>query len=91
MGIMPDRKKILIDMTPDGDFVEPPTPPLTERIGRWAFVIAVLAGGLAAAVLMLWFALALIPVAIGAALVAWVAFRFQVWRIRRSFPRDRSP
>jgi hypothetical protein len=88
---MPDRKKLLIDMTPDGDFVEPSNSSLTERIGRWAFVIAVLAGGLAAAALALWFALALIPVAIGAALVAWVAFRFQMWRIRRSFPRDRFP
>lgn len=88
---MPDRKIVMIDMTPDGDFVAPPTPSLTERIGRWAVVIALLAGGLAAAALALWFALALIPVAIGAALVAWVAFRFQMWRIRRSLPRDRFP
>ena len=32
------------------------------------------------AALALWFALALIPLAIGAAIIAYLAFRFQLWR-----------
>jgi fatty acid desaturase len=73
-----------LDMTPDGRFREPPATPLATRIARTALVIAVLSGVVAALILALWFALALIPVAIGAALVAWAAFRFQLWRMRRS-------
>ena len=71
-------------MTLEGGFREPPRAPLATRIGRTALVVAVVAGLLAALLLALWFALALIPVAIIAGLVAWAAFRFQLWRMRRS-------
>ncbi len=71
-------------MNPDGSFRTPARPPLALRVGAIALVVAVLAGALAAAVLVLWFALALIPVAIVAFVIAWVAFRIQLWRIRRS-------
>ena len=71
-------------MTPDGRFREPPRTPLATRIARTALVIAVVAGVVSLLILALWFALALIPVAIIAALVAWAAFRFQLWRMRRS-------
>jgi hypothetical protein len=81
---MPFRETPQLDMTPDGRFREPPRTPLATRIARTALVVAVLAGVLAALILALWFALALIPVAIGAGLVAWAAFRFQLWRARRS-------
>jgi hypothetical protein len=74
----------VLDMNPDGSFRAPPRPPLALRIGAIALVVAVLTGALAVAVLVFWFALALIPVAIAAALIAWVAFRVQLWRIRRS-------
>jgi hypothetical protein len=77
-------KRPELDMTPDGRFREPPGTSLATRIARTALVIAVLSGVVAALILALWFALALIPVAIGAALVAWAAFRFQLWRMRRS-------
>jgi len=69
-----------IDMNADGTFVDPPAPSVAERVLRAAIIAAVLAAGLAIAMLALWFALILIPVAIGAALVAWAAWRWRVWR-----------
>lgn len=72
-----------IDMTPDGRFTAPEAPPLSAQILRAAIVIAALAGTFALAALVLWFALMLIPVAIGAALIAYGAFRYRVWRLRR--------
>ena len=79
-----------LDMTPNGAFRAPPRPPLAARIGVIAVVIAVLAGAFAAAALAFWFALALIPVAVVAGVIAWVAFRIQVWRMRRSGSPQRS-
>lgn len=73
-------------MTPDGLFRDPPRRagvPIVTRIAAWALLVAIGAGAISIAALALWFALALIPVALGAALVAWVAFRIQLWRVRR--------
>jgi hypothetical protein len=78
------RQPPQIEMTPDGRFRDPPSVPLATRIARTAVVVAALTGALAVFVLMLWFALALIPIAIGAGLVAWAAIRFQLWRMRRA-------
>jgi hypothetical protein len=72
-----------LNMTPDGQFVDPPAPSLSARILRAAILLAVLAGMIGLAALALWFALILIPIAIGAALVAWAAFRFRLWRMRQ--------
>jgi hypothetical protein len=36
------------------------------------------------AALALWFALLLIPVAVAAVVIAWLAFRYQVWKAGRS-------
>lgn len=108
---MENRKKLIIDMTREGEFVDPPREsaagpqfgpgfgpqlgarfgrpfgnanvPLAARIGRMAIVIAVMAGLLCFAALALWFALALIPVVLAASAVAWVAYRIQLWRVRR--------
>ena len=102
---MENRKKPIIDMTREGEFVDPPrmppfgtgphyrlpfgggtgtrNVPWTERIGRTAIVVAVLAALLGAAALALWFVLALIPVFLGASAVAWIAYRIQFWRMRR--------
>ena len=98
---MENRKKPIIDMTREGEFVDPPrrppfgagpqfrspfgagNMPLAERIGRTAIVVAVLAALLGAAALALWFVLALIPVVLAASAVAWVAYRIQLWRMRR--------
>jgi hypothetical protein len=80
---MSDRLPPELDMLPDGSF-RPRQPPIAARIFRWAVVIALLAAALVVAALALWFALLLIPVAIGAGLIAWLAFRYQLWRAGRS-------
>jgi len=71
-------------MRADGSFVDPPTVPLSVRILRAAIVLAVLSAALAGAILLIGFALFLIPVAIGAAVVAWAAFRYRLWKVSRS-------
>ncbi len=85
---MSDRKPPDLDLLPDGSF-RPRQPPLAARIFRWAVVIALVAVSLALAAFALWFALVLIPVAIVAGLIAWLAFRYQVWRAGR--PGARTP
>ncbi len=87
---MPDRYRLEIDMRPDGSFREPAKPPLAARIFFWAVLVATIAGSVVVAALALWFALALIPLAIGAAIVAYLAFRFQLWRAAGSVG-GRSP
>ena len=66
-------------MTADGRFRTPVRAPLASQIGRTALLSAVGVGAFAIALLALGFALALIPIALGAGLVAWLAFRLQVW------------
>jgi hypothetical protein len=87
--IMPDRYRLEIDMRPDGSFREPVKPPLAARIFFWAILVATITGAVVIAALALWVALALIPLAIGAAIVAYLAFRFQLWRSGVSL-RDRG-
>lgn len=77
---MSDRYPPDLDMLPDGSFRQPPRPPILTRIILWAAVIAVIAGGLAAAAFALWLALFLVPVALIAGIIAWLAFRVQIWR-----------
>jgi hypothetical protein len=82
---MENRRDIVLDMTPEGDFRETPfaqSKPAAfgVRLGRTAIIVAAMAGGLAVAALALWFALILIPVAFAAGVVAWGAFRFHLWR-----------
>jgi hypothetical protein len=75
----------VIDVTPDGQFVDPARPQsaLPAKLFGVAVLVAVLAGATVIALLALWLALQLIPIAIGAALIAYGVFRFQVWRARR--------
>jgi len=81
---MMDRLPRTIDMTTNGDFVAAPTAPAWPlRLGVGAAVVALVAGVLAFAALVLWVASIMIPVAVVAGLVAYGAFRFQVWRMRR--------
>ena len=73
----------MLDMTPDGEFRRQPGLSLGARIVLAAAVVAVIAGGLAISAFVLGLALALVPVALVAVLVAYLAFRFEVWRARR--------
>jgi hypothetical protein len=76
---MSERVPPDLDLLPGGSF-RPRRPPLAARVFRWAVIVALVAGLLALAAVALWFALVLIPVAIGAGLIAWLAFRYQLWR-----------
>jgi hypothetical protein len=75
-------------MRPDGSFRDPPKPPIATRVFFWAVLVCVVAGALAFAAFALWIALIILPVAIGAGLVAWLAFRFQLWRAGGSVSRS---
>jgi membrane protein implicated in regulation of membrane protease activity len=67
-----------LEMTVDGEFVSPPKVPISSRILVWAIVVAFVAGVLSLAALALWVALLILPVALGAAVVAWAMFRYRV-------------
>jgi hypothetical protein len=80
------RPEPVIDMTPDGRFIEAPQPgipPIPAKILGIAILVTIAAGALAIALLALWLAMTLIPIVIGAALVAFVVFRVQLWLARR--------
>jgi len=76
---MSDRIPPELDLLPDGSY-RPRLPPMASRIFAWAIVIAAVAAALAVAAVALWFALILIPVVVVAGLIAWLAFRYQLWR-----------
>ena len=84
------REPPQLEMTLDGEFRTPPKPPLLTRVLVWAVIIAIIAGGLTVAAFALWLALLILPVALGAAVVAWLIFRYQVWRAGKSGP-DSQP
>jgi hypothetical protein len=90
---MSDHVPPEIDMRADGTFrlpPQPPRPPLLTRIFIWAAVIAAITGALAVAAFALWIALILIPVALLAGVIAWLAFRFRLWRARSSVSGQRD-
>ncbi len=87
----PPFEKAPLDMTLDGQFRDPPAVPVVTQIGRIAVVVAVLAAAGAIAMLALWFALALIPIALGAGLVAYGVLRYQRWRGVGVFARPPGP
>jgi hypothetical protein len=75
------RSGPLLDMTPDGQFVEPPPETPSETLLRYGVVVAVVAGLVAMAALALWLALALIPVALAGGTIAYLAYRWRMWRL----------
>lgn len=77
-------------MTANGEFISPPKVPIATRILMWAVVVAVIAGMLSVAAFALWIALLILPVALGAAVVAWAMFRYQVWKAQRSMGGQRG-
>ncbi len=87
---MDDRSpRVILDMTPDGDFRAAPRfsgKPVSSwplKLGLGAAVVSAGAVALVAAALFLWLASVLIPIAIVAGLVAYIAFRIQVFRAVR--------
>jgi hypothetical protein len=87
-----DRR--IIDMTLEGDFVSPPTPPpppIGARIMMWAIVAMVLAVTVLIVALTFWFVVMILPLVLAAALIAYLAFRYQLWRTGGSFTIRRGP
>jgi hypothetical protein len=74
-----------IEMTPDGKFIDPPRTPVAARVFRYAVIVALVAVAMSVAALLAWFALMLIPVALAAGVIAWGAWRWQMWRARRPY------
>jgi hypothetical protein len=85
---MSDRHPPELDLLPDGSY-RTRRPPIATRVFAWAVIIALVAAALAVAAFALWLALILIPVVLVAGLIAWLAFRFQLWRAARR--RDAWP
>jgi hypothetical protein len=88
--VMETRRPPELEMTLEGEFVAPPATPIVSRIFMWAVVIAVLAGALSVAAFALWIALLILPVALGAAVVAWAMFRYRLWRAQQSMGGQRN-
>ncbi len=79
-------------MTPAGEFRDSAVHgrlkmPFGVRLKRTAIILALMMTGVAVAVLTVWFALILVSVAFAVGLVAWIAFRFQLWRNGIAFRR----
>ena len=80
---MQSRYTHTIEMTPAGDLLPRPWRlGWSGRIGIVAALIALGAAVVSAGALFLWLASVLLPVAIVAAAVAYLAFRLQLWRLR---------
>ncbi|CAH2604453.1 conserved protein of unknown function [Rhodovastum atsumiense] len=76
-----------IEMTPDGQFIEPPRPPLATRVLVYAVLVAFVAGGLVLAGLLVSAAIALVPIALVAAGIAYAAWRWRLWQLARGAGR----
>jgi uncharacterized membrane protein YdbT with pleckstrin-like domain len=80
-----------LDMTPDGQFLEPPRESAAEKLVRYGVIVAAIAAVLALAALAFWLAVVLIPIALLAAAIAYGAFRWRMWRLGRSGGTDLRP
>jgi len=79
-----------LEMTLEGEFVSPPHVPVATRLLAWAIVAAVVAGALFLAAFALWLAMLMLPVAIGATLIAWSIYRYRLWREQKAFGIGRA-
>ena len=82
------RRPIVLDMTPEGEFREPPAPPpqsrldrALARVGGAAVLVALAAGGLVLAAVVILFAALALPVLIVAGAIGAGSIW---WRIRRA-------
>lgn len=87
---MKDHRPPELDMTIDGEFIEPPPAPIANKVLLWAIVVAVMAGALSIAALALWLALMILPIAAGAGLVAYGMYRYRLWREQGTLSGQRN-
>jgi hypothetical protein len=81
----------VLDMTPDGEFRDPLPPSqrgwvdrVLARLGGAALLVTLVAGGLLVVALAVLFVGLLLPVAIGAGLIAFVSLWWRMRRLRAS-------
>lgn len=79
-----------LDMTIEGNFVAPDKQPFINRVMVWAIIIAVVAGAVCIAAFALAVALWLLPVALGAGVVAYAMVQYRIWRARKAFGRQQG-
>jgi hypothetical protein len=81
------RERPVLDMTPEGQFREPPKPSgldaILARVGGVAMLVALVFGGLLLVAVALFFIGLLLPIAIGAGLVAALSIWWRRRRLRR--------
>ncbi|MGX9963305.1 hypothetical protein ACVFYP_08270 [Roseomonas sp. F4] len=89
----PHRPPPVLDMTPDGEFRQPPTPPqpgmldrVLARVGGVALLVALVAGGLVLASLAVVFVGLILPVLLVAGLIGAGSIW---WRLRRARQQGR--
>jgi hypothetical protein len=84
----------IIEMTLDGEFVSPPPPPrppVGTRIMLWVVGGTVVATAFMIVALAFWLVVMILPLVIGAAAVAYLAHRYQVWRAGNAYMRRGRP
>ena len=84
------RHVIYLDRTPRGELWPGPGLTLGMRIALVAAMVAVIAGGLALGAFILGLALTLVPIALVAIVVAYAAFRIELWRSHRAVRGQRD-
>jgi hypothetical protein len=88
---MKQRVPPIIDMAPDGSFVETRSPGARPPGRGWSFQVSGLAAlavfaamTLALVAFFLWLLMWLVPITLGAGLIAYVAMRVKRWRLGKS-------
>jgi hypothetical protein len=75
----------IIEMNLEGEFVSPDPggkPPLGARVMLWAIVAALLAITALIVALTFWFVIMILPAVLLMGVVAWLTWRYQLWRAR---------
>jgi predicted lipid-binding transport protein (Tim44 family) len=93
-GMDQPRRPPVLDMTPEGDFRDPPPPPaptgfdrFLARMGGTALLVAIAAGGLVLAAIAVMFAALILPVLIVAGAIGAGSIW---WRLRRARKQGRN-
>lgn len=74
----------LLEMTADGDFIDPPVRSWADRLIGAAMLIGGAGIAIVGVVMALWFALLMIPVLIAAGLIGYAALRWYMWKARQA-------
>ena len=78
-----DRRPPVIDMTPDGSFRAPPRGmPLSTKLVIGGVLVAAACASFAVAALAIWVVSLVLPVAIIAGAVAWIAWKVKLSQAR---------